>query len=311
MSLLQSLPTQSALHPAGVRAARIYGVWELLLITATVVFALVVGARDPLISAPLSALALLYSLGRRHWHRGAGRGWDWRPVAFWLGWGSLLVALVSPLHAMAEALFWAHMTQHEILMTVAAPLLVLGGTMVPVLRALPRDARRSIGRVVRRPAGRVVWHTGTRMDVAWIVQAVVLVLWHLPALYQASLVSEWVHAAQHLSFLGTAVLYWWSVFETPAARRHRGAAVLSLFLTSVYTGALGALITFAGTPWYPRYHSTAAWGLTPLEDQQLAGLVMWMPGGVAYLVAALALTARWLRDAEHRDRVRRVSVIEA
>ena len=70
-------------------------------------------------------------------------------------------------------------------------------------------------------------------------------------------------------------------------------------------------ITFAGTPWYPSYHSTAAWGLTPLEDQQLAGLVMWMPGGVAYLVAALALTARWLRDAEHRDRGRRVSVIEA
>ena len=267
--------------------------------------------RDPLILAPLAALALLYSLGRRHWHRGAGRGRDWRPVAFWLGWGSLLVALVSPLHAMGEVLFWAHMTQHEILMTVAAPLLVLGGTMVPVLRALPRDARRSIGRVVRRPTVQWVWHTGTRMDVAWIVQAVVLVLWHLPALYQRSLVSEWVHAVQHLSFLGTAVLYWWSLFETPAARHHRGAAVLSLFLTSLYTGALGALITFAGAPWYPSYDSAAAWGLTPREDQQLAGLVMWMPGGVAYLVAALALTARWLRDAEHRDRVRRVSVIEA
>ncbi len=268
-------------------------------------------ARDALILAPLAALALLYSLGRRHWHRGAGRRQDWRPVAYWLGWGSLLVALVSPLHALGEVLFWAHMTQHEILMTVAAPLLVLGGTMVPVLRALPQDARRSIGWVLRRPAVRVVWRTGTRMDVAWIVQAVVLVLWHLPALYQRSLVSEWVHAVQHLSFLGTAVLYWWSVFETPAARRHRGAAVLSLFLTSLYTGALGALITFAGTPWYPSYHSTTAWGLTPLEDQQLAGLVMWMPGGVTYLVAALALTARWLRDAEQRDRVRRVSPIEA
>ncbi|HJX87338.1 MAG TPA: cytochrome c oxidase assembly protein, partial [Gemmatimonadales bacterium] len=95
------------------------------------------------------------------------------------------------------------------------------------------------------------------------------------------------------------------------ARRQRGAAVLSLFLTGLYTGALGALITFAGTPWYPAYRSTAAWGLSPLEDQQLAGLVMWMPGGVAYLVAALALTARWLTDAERRGRRPRASPLGA
>ena len=114
-----------------------------------------------------------------------------------------------------------------------------------------------------------------------------------------------------LIILAAAALYWWSVLETPAARRHRGAAVLSLFLTSLYSGALGALITFAATPWYPAYRSTAVWGLTPMEDQQLAGLVMWMPGGIAYLVGALTLTARWLGDAERRADRRRAAPIEA
>jgi cytochrome c oxidase assembly factor CtaG len=257
-------------------------------------------SHNPAILGGLLALALLYWLGGRERRRRAARRRDWRVVTFWLGWGSLALALVSPLHALGEVLFWAHMTQHEILMTLAAPLLVLGGTMVPILRALPRRGRRAIGRMVRLTTVRTFWRTLTRMDVAWIIQAAVLTGWHLPALYQWSLASEGVHALQHTSFLGAAALYWWSVLETPAARRHRGAGVLSLFLTSLYSGALGALITFAATPWYPAYRSTVAWGLTPMEDQQFAGLVMWMPGGVAYLVAALALTARWLGDAERR-----------
>ncbi len=266
---------------------------------------------DPVMLATLVAPALLYWLGRRHRRHPASRGGDRRPIAFWLGWGALVLALVSPLHAMGEVLFWAHMTQHQVLMTVAAPLLVLGGTLVPMLRALPRDVRRSIGRTVRRPGVRRVWRLATRMDSAWVIQAIVLTAWHVPALYQRSLASDWVHAGQHLSFVGAAVLYWWSVLETPAARRQRGAAVLSLFLTGLYTGTLGALITFAGTPWYPAYRSTAAWGLSPLEDQQLAGLGRWMPGGVAYLVAALALTARWLTDAERRGRRPRASPLGA
>jgi putative membrane protein len=267
-------------------------------------------SRDPLILGGLLAVALLFWLGG-HRRRRTARRLDWRTGAFWLGWASLVLALVSPLHALGEVLFWAHMTQHEILMTVAAPLLVLGNGLVPVLRAFPHDARRAVGRAIRRPAVRLIWRALTRMDVAWVIQAVVLTVWHLPALYQRSLASEWVHALQHTSFLAAAVLYWWSVLATPAARHHRGAGVLSLFLTSLYTGALGALITFAAAPWYPAYRVTAAWGLTPIEDQQLAGLVMWMPGGVAYLVAALALTARWLRDAERRADRRRATPIEA
>jgi putative membrane protein len=268
-------------------------------------------SREPVVLGGLIALALLYWLGGRdRRRRGRGRR-DWRITVFWLGWGTLVLALVSPLHALGEVLFWAHMTQHAILMTVAAPLLVLGNPLAPVLRALPRSARRAVGRAVRGPTARRVWHALTRMDVAWVIQAVVLTVWHLPALYQRSLASQWVHALQHTSFLAAAVLYWWSVLEAPAARHHRGAAVLSLFLTSLYTGTMGALITFAATPWYSAYRTTGAWGLTPLEDQQLAGLVMWMPGGIAYLVAALALTARWLRDAERRADGRRAAPIEA
>jgi len=102
------------------------------------------------------------------------------------------------------------------------------------------------------------------------------------------------HAWQHASFLGSALLFWWTVLGAPT-RRAQGAAVVSLFTTMMHSGALGALLTFAAQPWYAGYagHADPATGLLPLEDQQLGGLLMWIPGGLVYLVAGLALAARW------------------
>ncbi len=113
--------------------------------------------------------------------------------------------------------------------------------------------------------------------------------------------SEVVHSLQHSSFLLTALLFWWSVLPGASLRGRHGAAILSLFSTMVYTGGLGALLTLGRTLWYPAYGAASPlWGLTPLEDQQLAGLIMWVPGGVTYLLATLWLVAEWLRVSEAR-----------
>jgi cytochrome c oxidase assembly factor CtaG len=110
--------------------------------------------------------------------------------------------------------------------------------------------------------------------------------------------SDAVHALQHLCFLGSALLFWWRVLRG-GRRAAAGTAVVFLFTTAVHTSVLGALMTFSRTPWYPPYAAGAAtWGLTPMSDQQLAGLIMWIPLSLVYLVAALAIIRRWLADSE-------------
>jgi putative membrane protein len=125
-------------------------------------------------------------------------------------------------------------------------------------------------------------------------------VWHIPLLFDAALSSDVVHAMQHLSFLGSALLFWWVVIF-PERRAALGVSVVYLFTTAVHTGGLGALMAFARAPWYPLYSDRAGmWGLTALGDQQLAGLIMWIPASLAYLVAALLIVRRWLRDSEWR-----------
>jgi cytochrome c oxidase assembly factor CtaG len=147
---------------------------------------------------------------------------------------------------------------------------------------------------------RGAWGVITEPLPAWSIQAIVLWAWHAPILFDAALESEAVHIAQHASFLGSALLLWWSVFGR-GSRRPDGASLASLFTTMIHTGALGALLTFAPHPWYAHYGG--GFGLSALEDQQLGGLVMWVPGGVAYLAAALAIVGSWLaRDTAPRLR---------
>jgi cytochrome c oxidase assembly factor CtaG len=130
---------------------------------------------------------------------------------------------------------------------------------------------------------------------------VVLWSWHAPALFQATLASEFVHALQHASFLFSALLFWWAVIHGRQRALGFGLAVLYMFTTALHSGLLGALLTFAKSVWYPVYSDqTRAWGLTPLEDQQIGGLIMWVPAGLVYITAALALFAGWLRESEAR-----------
>lgn len=259
---------------------------------------------EPAVVVALALTAWLYLNGVRALWRSAAPGHGiraWETVAFALGWVTLALALVSPLHRLGGALFSAHMAQHELLMAMAAPLLVLGRPLVPFLWALPISWRRALGVWAGTAPVAVVWQLLTLPLVAWAVHAVAIWVWHVPALYQATLRNEAIHALQHGSFLGTALLFWWALLRGREGRLGRPAAVVYLFTTAVHTSLLGALLAFSSRVWYPIYQSsTTPWGLTPLADQQLAGLIMWVPPGLAYLVAALAIAASWLGEGAGR-----------
>jgi putative membrane protein len=270
---------------------------------------------EPIVVVLLLVSAALYVLGLlRLWaaaERGAGIP-EWRAASFGLGWTVIALALLSPLHALGGALFSAHMTQHELLISVAAPLLILGRPIIPLLWAFPPKARRELGAWARVPAVRRSWDVFTLPSVAFALHAVALWAWHLPGPYQATLTSDLAHSLQHATFIATALLFWWTIFSSHGGELARGRAIFYLFATALQTGALGALLTFAQTLWYPAYASTTApWGLTALEDQQLGGLIMWIPGSAAYLVAALAIFAEWLRESERRTMVRERALLAA
>jgi putative membrane protein len=258
-------------------------------------------AFDPGILIPLLLSLWLYLRG---WRAASGPMKRSEGVAFLCGWAALFIALVSPVHPMGESLFSAHMTQHELLMVVAAPLLVLGRPLVPFLWALPITWRKGLGQGAKSEWIQRPWHFLTNPLSAWIIHALVLWVWHAPSLFQATLTSDLVHTAQHVSFLGSALLFWWAVLHNrtgEAAGLNRGMALLYVFTTAVHTSILGALLTFSPSVWYPAYESTAPdWGLTALEDQQLGGLIMWVPAGLTYIFAAILIFIAWLREAEWR-----------
>jgi putative membrane protein len=266
---------------------------------------------EPVVVVTLVLSAVLYGRGiARLWAAskiGAGVR-EWEAAAFAAGWLTFAVALISPLHALGGVLFSAHMTQHELLISIGAPLLVLGRPLIPFLWALPPEWRQSLGNLSHSREVSGPWNVLTTPSVAFTLHAIALWAWHLPGPYQATLRSELVHSLQHASFIFTALLFWWTVLSARGGEIGRGRAVFYLFATALQTGALGALLTFAPSLWYPAYAATTgAWGLTPLEDQQLGGLIMWIPGSVAYLVAALAIFAQWLRESEKRSVSREVT----
>ncbi|WP_323130637.1 cytochrome c oxidase assembly protein [Sinorhizobium medicae] len=218
-----------------------------------------------------------------------------RAVCFAAGWLFLAAALVSPLDRLATQLFTAHMIEHEILMVIAAPLFVLSKPLAPLLWSLPQKLRASVGRAlvrsvvllpVRKAATNQLFATGLHGATLW--------LWHAPRLYDAALAETPVHWLQHLSFFCTALIFWWALLFG-RGRQDYGTAIFYLFATTLHSGFLGVLLSFAREPLYRGQGAGAAsWGLSALEDQQLAGLIMWVPAGMIYVAAALALAAAWI-----------------
>jgi putative membrane protein len=234
---------------------------------------------------------VLHTRGRRGLRRHR-----WRHRAFVAGVVALALALVSPLDALSSSLASAHMVQHLLLTLVAAPLLVASKPIPVFLRGLSPSRRRRVLALTRsdRPRDRG-W--SPHVVTLAVLHVVVLWLWHAGGLYDAALRNDLLHRLEHITFLATAVLSWAAILARGAA----GLGLLVLFGLSVQSALLGALMTFAATPWYSSYAGrTAAWGLSPVADQQLAGVIMWVPGGGAFLVAALALLAVLVTDTPMR-----------
>ncbi|MGG5890826.1 cytochrome c oxidase assembly protein [Falsiroseomonas sp. HC035] len=220
-----------------------------------------------------------------------------------LGWAVLAVALVSPLAAAGHVSFSAHMLQHEVVMLLAAPALVLGRPLGVIAWGLPGAARAGFAGMLRSPPVRRLRLAATAAVAATLAQAAVLWLWHAPLLFELALRHPAWHAAQHLSFLLAGLAFWAAMLRRcPPTLAGRGLAALCLLATSIVSGALGALMAISASPWYATYarlgltpQGLTSQGLTPAEDQQLAGLLMWVPGGLVHAGAALVLLGLALR----------------
>jgi putative membrane protein len=229
---------------------------------------------------------------------------SWRARCFTVALVALGLALLSPLDALSNALASAHMVQHLLLLLVAAPLLALSAPSSAILRGSPLALRRASGRW-RRRLGLTHGNLGVLRHPAavWLLAVGVLWFWHAAAPYDATLDNELLHVLEHASFLATAVLFWQVVVGVRgAARVSGGLGVLLVFTMAMQSVFLSVLLTFARTPWYSGYAATTApWGLDPLTDQRLAGVIMWIPAGGIYLVVALALLVTWIRATERED----------
>lgn len=259
---------------------------------------------EPLVIVPLGITTALYVAGvRRLWSRaGVGRGISHLEVAsFAAGTLTIVIALLSPVAWLSQILFSVHMTQHTLLMLVAAPLLTFAHPVYAWLWALGDRRREPVARAFR---GRTVvrgWRWLTAPITVFLLQAIALWIWHIPALYEAALRSDVVHALEHLCFVLSASLFWWAMMHGRYGRAGYGLAVLYVFLTAVHSSALGALLVVSPNAWYGDYVRQAdAWHLDALGDQQLAGLLMWIPASVIFIVFGLALFAAWLGESERR-----------
>jgi cytochrome c oxidase assembly factor CtaG len=251
---------------------------------------------DPVVLVPLALALLIFLAGRA---RLASRSNVERPRAwlFLAGWAVLTLSLVSPLHQAGERSFAMHMIEHELIMLVATLLLAASGAGGILAWGLPPPLRRLLGGSWKAPLA-ILWKRLTEPVTATIVQAAVMWLWHAPLLFDRALESAGWHAAQHLSFVAASLLFWVAMLNP-----RRGGYLLSaacLFVTTLVEGALGALMALSQSPWYSDYAAMglSGLGLDPTTDQQLAGLIMWIPGGLLHGAAALLLLYRWLRLSE-------------
>ena len=257
---------------------------------------------DPFLISFLLLALWLYGRGLRQlWSRvGSGRGVSYTDaLACGAGAAVLVVALISPLHPLGETLLAAHMAQHALLIAVA-PLLVLFGKPGLVFAwALPGAWRRNfLGSTTWRSLAKIGDALSRPLPAA-LLHALALWFWHAPAAFNAAVANYGVHALEHSTFFGTALLFWRAILDARSNRR-AGPALGASFATLMHGGLLGALITLAPYPLYRWYHGrTELWGLSALEDQQLAGLLMWVPMGVVYLGACLVLASRLIDDKAH------------
>ncbi|HEU5318780.1 MAG TPA: cytochrome c oxidase assembly protein [Chloroflexota bacterium] len=222
----------------------------------------------------------------------------WREAAFMLGLAAIALALVSPVEAYEGQLFSVHMVQHLLLEMVAAPLLLAGAPITLLLRAARSRQRRALlGMLHSLPLKVLAFPL-----VAWLLFAAVNWGWHFSTLYDQALENEALHYLQHATFLGAALLFWWPVVGADPSpwRLPHPVRLFYLFLAMPQNSFLGVAIMGAGSVLYPHYLSSQrAWGPSPIDDQALGGILMWVVGDIAFLLGMAVVVAMWVR---HEDR---------
>lgn len=256
-------------------------------------------AIDPPVFIGLLLACLGYWLAWRRVQRLATRRFPTSyAVYYYCGMLAIAVALLGPFDVYNENSLLLHMAQHLLLLQAAGPLIWLGRPVQIVLRAVsPRRSGPVIKSVLRRHWVRSLLSFLSHPLVAFLVFNVTLLTWHVPAMYDAALNNPVIHDLEHLAFLTAALIYWWPIIE-PVPRHHKlrlGFALGSIFITGLVSEALGAILSLDSTLLYPYYiHAQSLWGMTPLSDQEYAGLLMWVGGGMLYLTIIFTMLIRSL-----------------
>ena len=239
----------------------------------------------------------LYRLNSRARTSGAAPISAWRVALTLLGFAALTFSLIGPADVFAEDLFFVHMIQHLLLTLVAAPLLLAASPVAAYLWSFPPNLRHRVaGSLARRgKAGRILRKL-TFPKAAIIVYILTMYAWHLPVMYEAAIHNEALHYVEHLMFFGAALLFWWPIagpapMRSPLTYPQR---LLYLMLAFTPSAALGAGLTLIGTTLYDHYETTPMhWGIEAGEDQNIGGLIMWVPGSFILFGAATVLFFKW------------------
>jgi cytochrome c oxidase assembly factor CtaG/cytochrome c2 len=225
-----------------------------------------------------------------------------RVLSFVAGIAVLMIALQSPIDVLSRDLFSVHMSQHLLLMLAAPPLLVWSDSPIMFLRAFPRQIRKFMARVWIGAKLHSIYSWLRHPLVVWMAFCGAFVFWHAPRPYQWALDNDGVHILEHLSLFVTSCAFWSLVLPSRGRRQlQHGPALLLVVSTAVISGHPGALMIFAPRPLYPAHAiGVIRWGMTLMQDQQLAGLIMWIPAGGAYIVAVVVVFLEWFRESERR-----------
>jgi putative membrane protein len=228
----------------------------------------------------------------------------WRGAAFVAGLLSLWIALASPLAALDHQLLTVHMMKHLLLMTVGAPLILLGAPALPLLCGLPKwfMCRSPLPRI-RTPPLR--GHLLSNLVFCWLASTAAVIAWHIPTLFQLGLSSDTWHMVENACFLSAGLLFWRPIVGTGPrdAKQPQWSMPLYLFLATLPCDILSAFLTFCGRVVYPSYGSTSRiFSLSPLQDQECAGALMWVCVTFAYLIPAVVITMQILSPGgAHRE----------
>jgi cytochrome c oxidase assembly factor CtaG len=258
---------------------------------------------DPKLALGLLITAIFYLRGWRVLHRVTPNRFPvWRLCAFLGGLTTLWLAITSPLDVLSGLLLSAHMVQHLLLLSVAPPLVLLGEPFLPLLRGLPRAfAHDGLGPFLNWPALRRFGHALTHPIVGWIAMMVSLCAWHVPGAFDLALRSPGWHKVEHACFFGSAVLFWWPVIRPFPSRPHwpLWAIPIYLFAADMVNTALCAILSFTEHVLYPVYANVPRlFGMSALSDQASAGVIMWVPGSMAFLIPATVLAIQYLSSGQ-------------